>query len=36
VSVGWGAVVGRAAAAAAKLGCGVGLAVLAVYAALRG
>ena len=34
VSAGWGAVLGRAAAAAIKVGLGVGIGVLGVYAAL--
>jgi len=36
VRVGWGAVVGRATAAAAKIALGVVIAVLGVFAALRG
>jgi len=35
VRVGWGAVLGRAAAAATKIGVGVAIAVLAAFAALR-
>jgi hypothetical protein len=33
---GWGAVVGRAAAAAVKVGLGLVIAVLGLFAALRG
>jgi len=36
VRAGWGAVVGRAAAAAAKIALGIVIAVLGVFAALRG
>lgn len=36
MSAGWGAVVGRAAAAAVKIGLGVVIAVVGVFAALRG
>jgi hypothetical protein len=36
VQAGWGALLGRAAATAAKLGCGVVIAVLAVYVVLLG
>lgn len=35
-SAGWGAVLGRAAAAAVKMGIGVVIAVIALFAALRG
>jgi uncharacterized protein YqgC (DUF456 family) len=36
LNAGWGAVLGRAAAAAAKVAIGLAIAVLAVVAALRG
>lgn len=36
IKAGWGAVLGRAAAAAAKMGLGVVIAVVAVYLAVRG